>query len=274
MRDVQRMLSKAKNMPQKLREEKEQELKDLEKAQKENLHAEKERKYAKKYHRVKFFERIKVTRKMEKISRIKEDERTEREKEQLKTLERDLEYVLHFPKHRKYVSLFNDDEDDEDAKTHKNRRRERFRKEIKEILKAKAELGDANEGIVDGDDENEKARTNAVKSNDLDGDDFFLNSDDDDEDSDKKKKKKKENGSENSGSSSSSSSSSSTSSDSDSDENVDNNKKNKPEMPVTREPIYIPLPKAKQKATEEKKRPADAPLRTRAEGGRKRRKKK
>lgn len=269
------MLSKAKNMPQKLREEKEQELKDLEKAQKENLHAEKERKYAKKYHRVKFFERIKVTRKMEKISRIKEDERTEREKEQLKTLERDLEYVLHFPKHRKYVSLFNDDEDDEDAKTHKNRRRERFRKEIKEILKAKAELGDANEGIVDGDDENEKARTNAMKSNDLDGDDFFLNSDDDDEDSDKKKKKKKkENGSENSGSSSSSSSSSSTSSDSDSDENVDNNKKDKPEMPVTREPIYIPLPKAKQKATEEKKRPADAPLRTRAEGGRKRRKKK
>ena len=85
------MLSKAKNMPQKLREEKEQELKDLEKAQKENLHAEKERKYAKKYHRVKFFERIKVTRKMEKISRIKDDERTEREKEQLKTLERDLE---------------------------------------------------------------------------------------------------------------------------------------------------------------------------------------
>ena len=113
MRDVRRLLSKAQNMPQKLREEKERELKDLEKAQKENLRAEKERKYAKKYHRVKFFERIKLTRKMEKIRKIDENERTEEQKQRLKSLEQDLEYVMHFPKHRKYVSLFNDDEDDE-----------------------------------------------------------------------------------------------------------------------------------------------------------------
>ena len=103
---------------------------------------------------------------MEKIRKIDENERTEEQKQRLKSLEQDLEYVMHFPKHRKYVSLFNDDEDDEDAKSTKIGD-ERFRKEIKEILKAKAELGDANEGMVDGKDIDDNDEMVKNKSTDL-----------------------------------------------------------------------------------------------------------
>ena len=149
-------------------------------------------------------------------------------------------------------------------------------------MKAKAELGDANEGMVDGKDIDDNDEMAKKKSTDLAGDDFFLGSDEDEEDGEDDKKKSSRSNNSSSSSSSSSTSSSSSSSDSDSESDDDEDRKNKvdekpskkAEMPVTREPIYIPLPKAKQKATEERKRPANAPLRTRAEGGRKRRKKK
>ena len=233
-----------------------------------------------------------MTRKIEKISKVKEEERTKEQKEMLVKLKGDLEYVMNFPKHRKYVSMFDDENEDEAQVKYKEERRARFRKEIKEILKARAELGDANEGndINAGDDalllSSKMMDDDDKKKNDLDGDDFFLNSssasssDDDDDDDDKKEKTKKKNRKGSSSSSSSSSDSDSDSSLSDSDKQQQRDKKKKKEhavvkeMQVTREPVYIPLPKAKRPKTDDtNKRPADAPLRSRAEGGRKRRKK-
>ena len=67
-----------------------------------------ERKYAVRYHKVKFFERVKLERRI----RHKEKEvagatgaEREARAEELRRLWEDLNYVLHFPKGEKYVSI-------------------------------------------------------------------------------------------------------------------------------------------------------------------------
>ena len=57
----------------KMRAEKERELKELEGAYSENTLAEKERKLSTKYHKVKFFERVKITRAIEKLEKKNKD---------------------------------------------------------------------------------------------------------------------------------------------------------------------------------------------------------
>jgi hypothetical protein len=70
-----------------------------------------ERKRAVRYHKVKFFERRKVERKIDtvtkKLSQEKKDEVKAKElREELARLEDDLIYVMYFPKAKKYISLF------------------------------------------------------------------------------------------------------------------------------------------------------------------------
>jgi hypothetical protein len=70
-----------------------------------------ERKRAVRYHKVKFFERRKVERKIDtvtkKLSQEKKDEVKAKElREELAHLEDDLIYVMYFPKAKKYISLF------------------------------------------------------------------------------------------------------------------------------------------------------------------------
>lgn len=75
-----------------------------------------ERKYAIRYHKVKFFERVKLERRIKKkekeIAQAKggagKGDETERLHEDLKRLKEDLAYVVHFPKAEKYISILGD----------------------------------------------------------------------------------------------------------------------------------------------------------------------
>lgn len=72
--------------------------------------ARKERAMAQRYHKVKFFERRKVSRKLKQVQRQLESCTDKKEKKKLEKalleLRVDLNYITHFPKLKKYISLF------------------------------------------------------------------------------------------------------------------------------------------------------------------------
>ena len=68
MRSIQRLLQR-EGLPEKLRVEKMREMEALTKQGVENKQVEREKAMATKYHKVKFFERVKLTRAMEKLER-------------------------------------------------------------------------------------------------------------------------------------------------------------------------------------------------------------
>lgn len=95
IRSVERML-KREGLPAKLREEKERELERLRDQGKENKRVEREKKLSTRYHKVKFFERVKITRRMEQLE--KKADKTRAEEDELAGLKEDLEYVMNFPR--------------------------------------------------------------------------------------------------------------------------------------------------------------------------------
>ncbi len=177
MRNIQRLL-KREGLPEKLRLEKQRELEKLEGIFKENKQAERERKMAVKYHKVKFFERVKLTRAIEKLEKANPDERRRPDAvtRELESLRDDLHYVTNFPKGYKYVSVLKGDAEDDAIK----RKREKLRIIIKERGLADAALAEANEGGTDV-----AAAAAAKKDDGKEKDDFFMESDSDsDSDSD------------------------------------------------------------------------------------------
>ncbi|KIK96349.1 hypothetical protein PAXRUDRAFT_826065 [Paxillus rubicundulus Ve08.2h10] len=71
--------------------------------------ARKERNFAVKYHKIKFFERQKVVRKINQTKRsleTSEGKETKKLESALDDLRVDLNYILHYPKTKRYVSLF------------------------------------------------------------------------------------------------------------------------------------------------------------------------
>ena len=248
IRSIERLL-KRDGVPTKLREEKERELEKLRDQGKENKRVEREKKLSTRYHKVKFFERVKLTRRIERLERERSErgalsEDAERE---LASARDDLEYVINFPRGEKYVSVLVNDGDTE----HSKKERERLRKLVKANLAARAALADENEG---GADVAANADAGAEEE-----DDFFLNDSED------------EGGSDSESDSSSSSSSSSS----------EPPAKKKSELKVATDPIFIRNPAQKlvertERKQQEQKVDKDGnklPSRTRAEGGRKRRKK-
>ena len=180
MRSIQRLLQR-EGLPAKLRVEKMREMEALTKQGVENKQVEREKAMATKYHKVKFFERVKLTRAMEKLERDHpEGKRSEDIKTQLKQLKDDLHYVLNFPKGYKYVSILKQDGDTE----YLNEKREKLRQKIKENLVKDALIGEANEGGADaaaaaaeiGGDWKSKKATSVQK------DSFFLEEESDGED--------------------------------------------------------------------------------------------
>ncbi|KAI0365051.1 hypothetical protein BV20DRAFT_779849 [Pilatotrama ljubarskyi] len=79
---------------------------DLEKAERARL----ERTMATRYHKVKFFERQKVSRKLQQTQRKLSQATDKAERKELEArlteLRVDLNYILHYPKTKKYISLF------------------------------------------------------------------------------------------------------------------------------------------------------------------------
>ena len=116
--------------------------------------AEKEKRLASRYHKVKFFERRKLERKLGALRR------QENVQDQIAQVLEDLRYVKYYPKDKKYLSLFGGNDAD-DAKT--NARRQRMRLIA---LQAAKDAGDDHDDHM-ADDQN---------------DDFFVDADDTNDD--------------------------------------------------------------------------------------------
>ncbi|CAA7260511.1 unnamed protein product [Cyclocybe aegerita] len=92
-----------------VRVEAERKLKALEGELEQAEIAKKERAYAVRYHKIKFFERRKITRKIKQTLKRLDSEESKSDKEkitaELHELRVDLNYILHYPKMKKYISL-------------------------------------------------------------------------------------------------------------------------------------------------------------------------
>lgn len=105
-----------------------------------------EKKYAVRYHKVRFFERIKVERTIKKLKKALKTSSDQSLKDGLAEAEEDLEYILHFPKGEKYVSLLKD-ADDPEAQEHLKSERNRLRLLVKQQLRDEAIVNELNEGM-------------------------------------------------------------------------------------------------------------------------------
>ena len=140
MRSIQRLLAR-EEPSEKVRLEKTRELEALTGVAVENKQSERERKMAVRYHKVKFFERVKLTRSIEKLERIlgasdpPRSTRSSRDSARISRLRAQL-------RRDKYVSILKREETPE----HLERKREKLRQKIKENMVADAALAEANEG--------------------------------------------------------------------------------------------------------------------------------
>lgn len=149
IRQTKRLLSKEKILAS-ARTDAERRLTALEDELNRREFAQKERKNATRYHKVRFFERQKLTRR---IGKIKKQLDNEKDKESLEADLKEarvlLNYVLHFPMSQKYVALYpnqgpsplaeEDDKEDEESKKSRQRMRQ-IKQQIVEAME-KRELG-------------------------------------------------------------------------------------------------------------------------------------
>lgn len=185
IRDTNRLLSRP-NLPADLRREQERKLSALQVALSDRQKSEVEREMAVKYRMVKFFERKKALRRLA-AAQAKADSAAVSE------AQLDLAYILHFPKDRKYISLYQAGSSAEALAE-----RETIRKQIseklallgaesllakvsqsKKALKASDDESEDEEDESDDDDEEE-----SDDEDDESGDEESDGDEDDDEDSD------------------------------------------------------------------------------------------
>ena len=185
IRDTNRLLSRS-NLPADLRREQERKLSALQVALSDRQKAEIEREMTVKYRMVKFFERKKALRRVA-AAQAKADSAAVCE------AQLDLAYILHFPKDRKYISLYQAGSSAEALAE-----REAIRKQISEKLallgaetllakvtqskKALKSSDDEDEEVDSDDDDDDDEEDDEDSEEDSDDDDN--ESDDDDEDSD------------------------------------------------------------------------------------------
>lgn len=150
IRGVQRLLAK-KDLTAKIRSEQEAKLEQLNKELHVHQYAERERKFSIMYKKVRFTERIKMTRRLERAQKAlkKAEAADSADLESLQAAvqkhQDDLEYVLHFPRDEKYVSLLKDPDDPEELVRVQGERL-RLRTRIKQRLADAAALTEADEG--------------------------------------------------------------------------------------------------------------------------------
>lgn len=132
---------------------------------------------------MRFFERIKLERRIHKLQRaLKQGVEVEEARRELARTREDLEYVLHFPKGEKYVSLLKDAEDAE-AQAHLEQERDRLRALVKHQLRDDAIVNELNEGKTRAsDDEDALGDTAGGFAQELEEDEFFANSSDEERD--------------------------------------------------------------------------------------------
>ncbi|KJA28793.1 hypothetical protein HYPSUDRAFT_108359, partial [Hypholoma sublateritium FD-334 SS-4] len=109
LRQTRRLLAKDK-LAADVRVETERRQRALEAELQQAEVARKERAFALRYHKIKFFERQKVSRKLKQAKKAVDAASSKSEKKkassELYDLRVDLNYILHYPKAKKYISLF------------------------------------------------------------------------------------------------------------------------------------------------------------------------
>ncbi|KAF9222465.1 hypothetical protein BS17DRAFT_709061 [Gyrodon lividus] len=199
LRQTKRLLAK-ESLAANVRVETERRMKALEADLTMAEGARKERNFAVKYHKVKFFERQKAVRKINQLKRSLESsevKETKKLESALADLRVDLNYILHYPKTRKYVSLFPPEVRRSGAPpapaSDDNDERLKVREMIREQM-GRGELSTSPEnelGIPGQDDARSKFSRKAAKAapskkpskqtDSVAGDDFFGNDEDEDD---------------------------------------------------------------------------------------------
>ncbi|KAF7362472.1 hypothetical protein MVEN_00594900 [Mycena venus] len=181
LRQTRRLLAKWQdNLAADVRVETERRLKALEADLEAAELGKKERALAVRYHKVKFFERQKVVRKLNQAKKKLSASDTPELQSALQELRVDLNYILHYPKTKKYISLF-------PPELRKGETQEPSidagREESQNCIWTREEAG----GAVDwgGEKKNKKKSDGAAKPEvDADPEDEFFEDDDEDEGSD------------------------------------------------------------------------------------------
>lgn len=141
-----------------------------------------ERKFAIRYHKVRFFERVKLERLLKKLQRSLAssigDDQIKMLESKIQQVNEDLQYVLNFPKGEKYVSILRDATDPV-AQQHLESERQRLREIIKKQLAEEALLAEPDEGrtLVNNHGHNNNDDNDRVKDDEdseEEEDDFFL----------------------------------------------------------------------------------------------------
>ncbi|KAG0128236.1 hypothetical protein HOY82DRAFT_622625 [Tuber indicum] len=152
VRDLQRLLNNpSSSLPADVRLESERALSAFQSELSSVQSAAKERRIAKRYHMVRFFERQKATRKLRKVERELEkvggeNGMAEAEKKVYEA-RLDLNYIMHYPPGEKYISLF------KDAGVMREKR-EGIRREVERRM-ARGALGQSTMDFDDGGDQEE-----------------------------------------------------------------------------------------------------------------------
>ncbi|KAL4437487.1 hypothetical protein ABPG77_003468 [Micractinium sp. CCAP 211/92] len=174
IRDMERLLAKP-DLDPKMRARLEGKLEELKAAQAQHQRQELERKYAVRYHKVRFFERVKLERRIKKLqaqvsaaqggsagAAVADAASTGNTtngsgaggagdlaqlEAALAAAKEDLEYVLHFPKAEKYVSILRQ-ADTAEAQEALDAERSRLRALVKRQLAEAALLAEADEGAA------------------------------------------------------------------------------------------------------------------------------
>ncbi|BDA48056.1 probable rRNA-processing protein EFG1 at N-terminal half [Coccomyxa sp. Obi] len=152
IRGIERLLRK-EGLDARVRKKEEAKLQELKLAIEEHKRAEKERIYAVRYHKIRFFERIKLERAIKRAEKQiaeaskKGDGAPTALMEHLACLQDDLQYVMHFPKGEKYVSILRNAEDPA-AQAALMAERERLRALVHKQQADIAMLTEADEGAA------------------------------------------------------------------------------------------------------------------------------
>ncbi|KAK9800202.1 hypothetical protein WJX73_008394 [Symbiochloris irregularis] len=147
IRSLQRLLKA--ELPAKARAKNQQKVKELEDVFLGNKQQERERRLAVKYHKVRFFERVKLERQLKQLSaqklQLTDTSQQEAADQRLKQLQDDLQYVKFFPKGQKYISILKQAQTPEDQ-TRLDQQRLILRQQARQRQSDEAMLAEADEG--------------------------------------------------------------------------------------------------------------------------------
>eukprot|EP00964_Phaeocystis_antarctica_P073537 scaffold45132_cov64-Phaeocystis_antarctica.AAC.2 len=195
-RSLERLLRRSASssggtLPANVVKEKEEAVKQLTEKAAVNKRTERERHFSKKYHKVKFFERLKVEKRIGVLRKQLAEASVAAKKapleEQLREAEHDLLYVQHFPRHKKYLSLFPSEENPYVTKERARIRAMLVRRSAEGTLESKPESKavskaarkEAREGAGGGEEEDESEGEDEEDT--LEEDAFFAGADEADE---------------------------------------------------------------------------------------------